>query len=173
VEKDTFGAFLEAARQIFAETELQIETVDTGGEAAENDQLIASVGLTGELRGIFLLRTDSGSATAIARAMTGGRAFLRGENDPGELQLAAMGELANQISGRATTILSAQQVSCDITPPAIVAAQRLTSLVPNLSGALHGVIRGPFGRLSLFLGLQGPLGRSGGEDRRCSGEKTS
>ncbi len=76
------------------------------------------------------------------------------EEESVELRMAAFGELSNQVSGRAITILSEKRLRCDITAPAVIAAEELRSLVPDLAVRFQRTIRGPFGRLTMFLGMQ-------------------
>jgi CheY-specific phosphatase CheX len=76
------------------------------------------------------------------------------ENDRlSELEMAAFGEISNQIAGRAITLLADMDLHCDITPPTVIAAPQLQSLVPDLAESLRQTIRGPFGRLTVFLGI--------------------
>ncbi len=154
MEHEILDTFIEALRQIFAETELAIQSVDSieGGQSGE--QVVTSVGLTGDVKGVIMLSADTPSASRIVRAMTEGVALPIENGSFSEIHLAAMAELANQISGRAITMLSERQLHCDITPPAVIAAQGVHSLVPNITRSFHRTARGAFGRLSLFLGFQ-------------------
>ena len=72
------------------------------------------------------------------------------------MELAAFGEISNQIAGRAITLLAGMDLHCDITPPTVFAAQQLQTLVPDLAESLRQTIRGPFGRLTVFLGVSRP-----------------
>jgi CheY-specific phosphatase CheX len=128
--------------------------VDAGDVPQAEDNVIASVGITGDLKGIFMLRTDTPSVASFLKAMTGGLRLTLREELLSEIQMAALGELSNQISGRAVTLLFDRHLHCDITPPAIIAARQMQSLVPDLAASFSRTIRGPFGRLTLFLGLR-------------------
>jgi len=154
VQQEILEVFVEAVRQVFRETDIAIESVDAGDVPEAEDNVIASVGLTGDLKGIFMLRTDTPSAANFLKAMTGGLRLTLRDDLLNEIQMAALGELSNQISGRATTLLFDRHLHCDITPPAIIAARQMQSLVPDLAASFSRTIRGPFGRLTLFLGLQ-------------------
>lgn len=154
MEHEILDTFIEALRQILTETDIAVEAVEPGSGAAADDQVVASVGLTGEVRGILMLSTDARSALTIARAMTGGVAIPLENERFTEIHLAAMAELANQVSGRAITMLSKRHLRCDITPPAVIAAQGMQSLVPNLALSFYRTARGVFGRVSMFLGFQ-------------------
>ena len=154
VQQEILEVFVEAVRQVFRETDIEIESVDAGDEKGTEDSVITSVGLTGDLKGIFMIRTDTASTAAILRAMTGGVRITLERDRLSEMQMAALGELTNQISGRAITLLFNHRLRCDITPPAVIAARQLQSLVPSLAASFNRTIRGPFGRLTVFLGLQ-------------------
>lgn len=153
MEHEILDTFIEALRQILTETDIAVEGFDPG-PGGSDDQVVASVGLTGDVRGMLMLSTDARSAITIARAMTGGAAVPLAGDRFTEIHLAAMAELANQVSGRAITMLSKRQLRCDITPPAVIAAQGMQSLVPNLALSFHRTARGVFGRVTMFLGFQ-------------------
>jgi chemotaxis protein CheY-P-specific phosphatase CheC len=86
--------------------------------------------------------------------MTGGVRLRIANERLSEIQLAAIAEISNQIAGRAITLLSELDIHCDITPPAVLAAPQLQSLVPDLSETSRQTVRGPFGQLTIFLGIQ-------------------
>ncbi len=154
MRQEILEAIVEAVRQVFRDTDIPVDSVDDGDAFGPDAQVITSVGLTGDLRGIFMLRTDLPGAAGILKAMTGGLR-LRITNDRlSEIQLAAIGEISNQIAGRAITLLADIDLHCDITPPAVLAAPQLQSLVPDLSETFRRTVRGPFGRLTIFLGIQ-------------------
>ena len=154
MEQQFLEVFIEAIRQVFGDTGIIIDSVGEEEEPIAEDHVITNVGITGDLKGIFMLRTDTASVASFLKAMTGGMQLTLLDESSREIQMAALGELSNQISGRATTLLFDRHLHCDITPPAIIAARQLQSLVPNLAASFNRTIRGPFGRLTLFLGLQ-------------------
>jgi CheY-specific phosphatase CheX len=144
------GVFLEALRQVFGETGMPLDRVDrerasrSGGPA---EQVVASVGVTGEVRCNLMLCADNGAADCILRGMTSG---LQLPTDRlGEFPRAAMGEIANQVAGRAVTLLASRGRRCDITPPTVVTADRVDSLLPG--PAAVWVVRGAFGILRLVV----------------------
>ena len=154
VEQQFLDVFIEAIRQVFGDTGIIIDQVGAEEEPIAEDHVITSVGITGDLKGIFMLRTDTPSATFILRAMTVGVRIKVSDDRFTEIQMAALGELTNQITGRAITLLFDRQVRCDITPPAVIAARQLQSLVPDLAVSFSRTVRCPFGRLTVFLGVQ-------------------
>jgi chemotaxis protein CheX len=154
VQRKILEAFIEAVQQVFIELDIVIDSVGTSADAGTDDQVITSVGLTGDLKGIFMIHTDMTSAAGLLRAMTGGVRLNAEPERLSEIQMAALGELSNQVSGRAMTLLSEMDLHCDITPPAVLAAEKLTSLVPDLAASFRRSIRGSFGHLTIFIGIQ-------------------
>jgi chemotaxis protein CheX len=154
VHQEILEVFVEAIRQIFGETDIPIDSVNDDSGADAEDSVITSVGLTGDLKGIFMMRTDTASASNVLRAMSGGIRLPFEDDRMSEIQMAALGELTNQVSGRAITLLFDLHLRCDITPPAVIAARQLQALVPDLQSSRNLTIRGRFGRLTVFLGLQ-------------------
>ncbi|MGO9308499.1 MAG: chemotaxis protein CheX [Spirochaetia bacterium] len=154
VRQEILEAFVEAVRQVLRETDIPVASVEDRDAFGSDAQVITSVGLTGDLRGIFMLRTDLSGAAAIVKAMTGGLRLRITHDRLSEIHLAAIGEISNQIAGRAITLLGDIGLHCDITPPAVLAAPQLQSLVPDLSETFRRTVQGAFGRLTIFLGIQ-------------------
>jgi len=148
------AALVEAVRQVFSDTGIVIHHAQPGMPEGAQAQVIASVGLTGYVRGILMLSTDRAGAAAIVRGLAHGLHVP--ELGPGmsELELGAIGEISNQVAGRTITLLSTLGLHCDITPPAVVAAVQLQSLVPDVAESFQQTFFGPFGRLSVWLGVQ-------------------
>lgn len=142
------GVFLAALRQVFAETGITLVRVRAAEIAAgpgATAQVVASVGVTGAVRGHVTLCVDNRSADGLLRGMSAGVAL---PTSP-ELARAALGEIANQVAGRSVTLLAAAGRQCDITPPIVVAADRILGLLPGPSVAW--TVRGRFGTLRLLV----------------------
>ncbi len=142
------GVFLAALRQVFAETGIPLARVQPAEAAAgpgPTAQVVASVGVTGAVRGHVTICVDNRSAVGLLRGMSAGIAI------PTNLELArtALGEIANQVAGRSVTLLAAAGRQCDITPPIVVAADRIVGLLPGPSVAW--TVRGRFGSLRLLV----------------------
>ena len=153
MREQVVDAFIDAVRQVLEETGIEIDGISAQVSSDEEDQVVTSVGLVGDIKGILMLLTDAPSAASIARSMTGGMGIVLRDDMIDQLQMTALGELSNQVSGRAITLLSELRVHCDITPPAVLAARQLRSLVPDLAQSFQRTITGTFGRLTLFLGI--------------------
>lgn len=142
------GVFLVALRQVFAETGIPIVRVapaQIAAGAGPTAQLIASVGVTGTVRGHVTVCVDNRSAAGLLRGMSAGISLPTNR----DLVLAALGEIANQVAGRSVTLLAAAGRHCDITPPIVVAADRIVGLLPGPS--IAWTVRGRFGSLRLLV----------------------
>jgi CheY-specific phosphatase CheX len=149
VEDVVAGVFPEALRQVFDETGIRLDSLEPGrGSRSDgpDEQVVASVGVTGDLRCNLVLCADNRSADGILYGMTAGLALPA--DRLGEFPRAAMGEIANQVAGRAVTLLAAIGQRCDITPPTVVTADRVDSLLPGPAAAW--TVSGAFGSLRLI-----------------------
>ena len=154
MESWILGAFLEAVRQVLYETGVSIDSEAPGGSPGSPDGIVASVGFTGDLRGVFTLHADLPSAGGLLRAMTGSVAITLNDARAALMSMEAFGELTNQISGRAMTIFYDRKIRCDITPPAIFSGREIRSPSFGPGKSTSVVLHGSFGRLTLFLGVQ-------------------
>jgi CheY-specific phosphatase CheX len=154
VEAWILEGFLESVRQVPREMDVPIDTVGKGEAPGIADGIIASVGFTGDLRGVFTLHADLPSAGRLLRAMTGGVALSLKDAQADAMRMEAFGELSNQISGRAVTLFYNRKIRCDITPPAIFSGRELRSPAFEPEKSTSRIFAGPFGRLALFLGVQ-------------------
>jgi chemotaxis protein CheX len=152
VESQILLVFLEALRQIFSETGIEIESVQTTRRKSQ-DQVVASVGFTGRVKGNLMICTDYSSAAEIIRSMMNGVHVEFPGGRINEIQSTALGEITNQISGRAVTLLSQKRINCDITPPIIITAKKLESHVSDFQESFMRVVEGPFGSLRIVLAL--------------------
>lgn len=55
MQQEILEVFVEAVRQVYRESDIAIESVIAGDLPKAEDNVIASVGLTGDLKGIFML----------------------------------------------------------------------------------------------------------------------
>jgi chemotaxis protein CheX len=156
VASEVFEVFLQALTQIFSETGIEIDAVEDGTRGGAVDQVAASVGIAGGVKGCFMLCADYSSARNIVHGMTAGIQLSFPPTGLGEIQRTALGEMTNQISGRAVTLLSHGGVECEISPPIIITAERLKSHLPGMLESFSRTVRGPFGSLRLLLAVSPP-----------------
>jgi chemotaxis protein CheX len=119
MKAEIINPFLESAR-IVIEQVIQVSP-STGSLGIKTIEYVKGdiwiqVGMTGQISGNIVFGIKEIVALKIVSAMMGG--FVITEMD--EMGQSAISELGNMISGNASTILSNQGVTVDITPPRIV-----------------------------------------------------
>ena len=77
--------------------------------------LTAIIGITGDLRGTVIYQMSKQVALAVASQMIG-----EPVETLDEMALSALGEMANMMSGNATTMLAEAGHVCNISPPAML-----------------------------------------------------
>ncbi len=152
-----FELFETALEQIFTETGIFLSSITPEGDGAPVDQVVTSIGIAGAVKGNFMLCTDYPSARNIINGMTAGVQVPSPAEGLGDIQKTALGEMANQISGRAVTLLSEEGMDCGITPPIIITAEKLTSHIPDLTESFSRIVKGSFGVLRLYIALSPPV----------------
>ncbi|MDO7907027.1 chemotaxis protein CheX [Paenibacillus sp. JX-17] len=130
MKAEVINPFLESARLVIEQV-IQISP-STGSLGVKNVELIDShiwimIGMTGQMSGNIVFGLHEQVALKMVSAMMGG--FVLTELD--EMGQSAISELGNMISGNASTILSSQGVTVDITPPQVMKSENLTSFVPQ------------------------------------------
>ncbi|WP_438347179.1 chemotaxis protein CheX [Paenibacillus sp. FA6] len=119
MKAEIINPFLESARVVIEQV-IQVSP-STGILAIKTIEFVKGdiwiqVGMTGQLSGNIVFGLKETVALKIVSVMMGG--FVLTEMD--EMGQSAISELGNMISGNASTILSNQGVTVDITPPKIV-----------------------------------------------------
>jgi len=127
MKAEVINPFLESAR-IVIEQVIQISP-STGSLGIKEIELIDNhiwiqVGMTGQLSGNIIFGFAEAVALRMVSAMMGG--YVVTEMD--EMGQSAISELGNMISGNASTILSNQGVSVDITPPKLMKSESMSFL---------------------------------------------
>jgi chemotaxis protein CheX len=125
MKAEVINPFLESAR-IVIEQVIQVSP-STGNlgikEIKQIDNHIwIQVGMTGQLSGNIIFGIAEQVALRMVSIMMGG--FVITEMD--EMGQSAISELSNMISGNASTILSNQGVSVDITPPKLMKSENMS-----------------------------------------------
>ena len=146
--------FVEAAREVLAGFDIEIQEVRSPATQREESALIVSVGILGDVTGTFLLFLDEDTAGSIVGSMFDGMGVTRASSRNATVRAEAIGEMANQICGHAVTNLSQRGLRCDITPPAVLSG---THAISSLTGAGSFEVRrmtGDFGSLLLALGVE-------------------
>lgn len=119
MKAEYINPFLESATTVFQQMcnispnrgELNMKEVNL-----HENNIWIKIGMTGEIQGDVLFGIDKSVALQIISAMMGGVPV----ESLDEMGRSAISELGNMISGNASTILYAQGVSIDITPPKVI-----------------------------------------------------
>jgi chemotaxis protein CheX len=147
--------FTSAAQEVLREYGLAVIKVGTTPvKDVHTDErtVLATVGLIGDASGSLLLRLQMETAANIIAAMYRSLG-VEGRHHPEDRE-TAIGEIANQITGRALTHLSRRAVHCDMTPPAVITGTDVTTTLPGLGNLEYRSLEGRFGTLLLMLGVR-------------------
>ena len=125
MKAEVINPFLESAR-IVIEQVIQVSP-STGSLGIKEVELIDNhiwiqVGMTGQMSGNIIFGIAEAVALRMVSAMMGG--YVITEMD--EMGQSAISELGNMISGNASTILSNQGVTVDITPPKLMKSESMS-----------------------------------------------
>ena len=125
MKAEVINPFLESAR-IVIEQVIQVSP-STGSLGIKEVELIDNhiwiqVGMTGQMTGNIIFGIAEAVALRMVSAMMGG--YVITEMD--EMGQSAISELGNMISGNASTILSNQGVTVDITPPKLMKSESMS-----------------------------------------------
>ncbi|WP_025689423.1 chemotaxis protein CheX [Paenibacillus zanthoxyli] len=96
------------------------------------------IGMTGQISGDIVFGIAENVALRMVSAMMGG--YPISEMD--EMGQSAISELGNMISGNASTILSNQGVTVDITPPQVMKSENLVAFLPRKALSIPLVMDG-------------------------------
>lgn len=116
--------FLQASLVIFenmAQMKMSVGKPELADLSFAERTFILQVGVTGEMKGQFLITMTVERAKNIASRMMYGMEVL--ELD--EMARSALGELSNMIMGNAATLFSTQNILIDITPPLSLIGNKL------------------------------------------------
>lgn len=128
---------------------------DSSTTPSDTFEVSVSVGIAGARKGYMFLQTDFPTALALAQELS--RALGVALDDPdnfGSMHRAALAELANQVSGRATMYLSEIGVEASITPPSVLTGTGVTLAVADGLQFYDCAVTGPMGAFDLVVGLQ-------------------
>lgn len=143
-----------AVKDIFNELSLDINKIKFTNNTDDNDQIIANIGITGKIKGNFILSSNYKSAKNITGHLLNTSSIEHIQNKFGEIDKAAFSELANQISARVIMVFSENDIDCSITPPTIFTGNNIKSLIYGLTDYFYSNIIGSFGYLYLLFGIK-------------------
>ncbi|WP_339323782.1 chemotaxis protein CheX [Paenibacillus sp. FSL W8-0194] len=141
MKAEVINPFLESARLVIEQViQVSPSTGNLGVKTVEfiQDHIWIQIGMTGQLNGNIMFGIHERVALRMVSVMMGG--YVLTEMD--EMGQSAISELGNMISGNASTILSNQGVSVDITPPKVVKSEHVTSVFPQKALSIPLVMDG-------------------------------
>ncbi len=137
--------FLTAALEFFQEIDLPLKRIEESCPQAY--ELTSSLGITGSLRGYVMLQSEIGTARNLVAGMASRLGVTFDEIEFGPFHRAAIGEIVNQIAGKAIVKLETCGLNCMITPPTIFIGQGITISLPLPMATMEKVFHGDFGAL--------------------------
>ena len=154
METECLNAFIKAAEEVFYEIGFSALSFREARAADLSTEIIANVGITGDLQGYLIIYSDLPTASAIVEGMSANMGIDNAETDFGRFHKEAIGEIVNQISGRSTMFLSDLNYDCNITPPTVFIGNHLSYNIQDMENTILSNISGPFGSFALFAGLK-------------------
>jgi CheY-specific phosphatase CheX len=123
----------------------------SGGEGKD---ILAMIGIVGALRGHFMLRFSERDAITFVEHLSG-HLGMHGEdpNDPG-YRKAAIGEIANQLGGRAVAVLADSGIDCMVTPPTVITGANIGAALPESDDRSIFSASGSFGRFHCIVAIK-------------------
>lgn len=146
--------FIKAAEEIFKEMGFTGLIIQEGSRNEEKYDLIANIGITGDISGFLLIRSDLGSSMNFINKMLSNMGMEAEESDFGKFHKEAFGEILNQISGRSTMLLEASGINCEITPPTILMGTNISMDTYVPAEIVHKTVSGGFGSFDLLIGAK-------------------
>ncbi len=146
--------FIKAAEEIFKEIGFSGLIIQEGSRNEEKYDLIANIGITGDISGFLLIRSDLESSMNFINKMLSNMGMEAEESDFGKFHKEAFGEILNQISGRSTMLLEASGINCEITPPTILMGTKISMGTYVPAEIVHKTISGGFGSFDLLIGAK-------------------
>lgn len=149
--------FQDAALSVLKEIGFQgVSILQTDVQTQNNAktwEIVSMVGLVGSLKGHLVLHFPLNSSEPFVVSLS---KYLGMDKEDHSLQYikSALAEVANQISGKATVLLSEEGIDCMITPPTVLSGTALSLVLPE-SDEQHGfTVSGNFGAIFFVLALK-------------------
>lgn len=158
MEKRITTSFIAAAEQVLQEIGFPhirvLEVTNGSGASPQDTELLAMVGLVGDLKGHLVLHFPSVSSMIFVEHLSG-HLGMEGESaaDP-QYRKAALAEISNQIGGKATNLLSEHGMDCMITPPTLLSGTGVQAALPEADDQYMFSVSGDFGVFSCILAIK-------------------
>ncbi|MBN2739234.1 MAG: chemotaxis protein CheX [Spirochaetales bacterium] len=148
-----YAYFSRALCALFEETGLG-DCHEKGSGKKTSFEVITNIGVTGQVKGCLMMKTDFRTASEISNSMLSGIGHSENEEGFTSMQKAAITEFTNQFGARAIMFMSDDGIDCNITPPTIITGQTVESQTFQITQAVEKEFSSPFGSIFLYLGLQ-------------------
>lgn len=148
------ASFESAVLDIFRENRIPVQGISSAVDPGEILQVVSTMGLSGDLRGNIVFGCSLQSAQAIVDALFQASDITPQDKNFGDLHKATIGELANQITGRALMHLSHNAVDCNMTPPTVFTGDRVAPDLCAANEKFSSRVNGGFGSLVLHVGIK-------------------
>ncbi len=146
--------FMKATSAVFNEIGFDVSIVEPEKNRVLVTELVANIGITGEIKGFLILKSDLSSAGKFITKMLSHLNMDTEETSFGQFHKEAMGEVLNQISGRSTMLLEEQDIHCDITPPTLLIGKNIVSDSVKAEYSLNRYLTGDFGIFNFYVGIK-------------------
>ncbi len=146
--------FIEATRAVFNEIGFEVSVSTPDNSTNFTTEIVANIGITGDIKGFLILKSDLHSAGAFIAKMLSNLGMETEEKEFGQFHKEAMGEVLNQISGRSTMLLEQRGTHCDITPPTLLIGRNIDSSPVRAEYTLSRHLTGDFGVFSFYVGIK-------------------
>ena len=115
-------------------------------------EVIITIGISGNITGTMMLKSDQKSAAALAKHMLKNIHYSAEDDTFSESQQEVIREFMNLISGRTLMILSEKNIDCNLTPPILITGKQIH---PSIYNILYIVDRNPQPLYSVIMNFPG------------------
>ncbi|HCM26259.1 MAG: hypothetical protein A2Z99_05345 [Treponema sp. GWB1_62_6] len=148
------STFISAAKLVLDEIGFRGLSVDEIPAADASIEIVAAVGIVGDLKGHFVMIFGKGVPERFVDALSIHLGMDGDDGDAIRYRKAAIGEIANQISGRAAALLGERKTDCMITPPTVIAGTGVETSLPESDDRNAFSVHGDFGELGCIIALK-------------------
>jgi chemotaxis protein CheX len=126
MKKESIQIILEnSVKFILDETGFTAVSVAPSPEATEPAEIVVTIGITGGIKGILMLRFGLPDAIRVADLLLANTGQVPEGQGLDENRKASLSEVANLFTGRFINLLSEEGVDCNLTPPSIISGHEI------------------------------------------------
>ncbi|MBN1524186.1 MAG: chemotaxis protein CheX [Spirochaetales bacterium] len=146
--------FETACTDIFTENKLTITALVPSDAILKNLQVIATVGLTSDIQGNLFLGCSHEAVISLSRDLYSAQGIKADPKSIETLARSTLGEITNQVAGRAIMYLTEIDLDCNITPPTVFSGNALQSELYAAEHRFGLIINGTFGDIILHVEIK-------------------